>query len=1030
MRSYLFFLLPCWLVAASARPAAAAPVVISANQAASPPREEAGTGVCATAVHLSSANALTSADVARFYLSQSPGMSTVDGKSSTPSATINFTNGIGGAMTDYADPIPLPFSPGAASPGNGLNTAMRVRGYVNIKRAGIYTFGVNADDGYSFSIAGVQIMQSSFTDVSLRDSRQVQFAATGLYALDLVYFQKNAAGILDLARSDGEDIEVTATSTPLPATFRLLEKTELFSAVAGTSSCAECTEDAACGVNMGQYCRDGLCQRCILSARCGLDCRACPSGRPACVDMVCEECGPGDTRLCDDKGQICVNSRCAACTADAQCGTGKICDTAFGQCIPRPEVQYGGGCSVGPRPGGGGTGGGTEAGAGVSAVAAALLGLLLFTRGGRRVLRRLARAAPDRGAAPPRPRAALLALAVLLLPALLPADASAQTNPTPPVSFNAQTFRPALGPGNVFTVEGTLMPPRLRPLGGVLFEYAHQPLRLVIQGSGETYAATVPAMVTAHVMPGFAITRFLSVALDLPVVLYQGFDSRTPTSDAPATPAVAGVGDLRLMTKFRIVNNESGGFGLAAVPQFSFPTGSATSFRGDDTVGIEPRLAADYRFKSGVFIALNVGYWLRTYNRTVDFGLVRVADQLRYGLGIGAPIAKGFGLAGELVGAASFSKLEGGPTYAPLEGYLGARYTHTSGVELTAGGGGAFLSAVGSAGFRVFAGIAYVPRARPRAVRSPEPRDTEAPRSTTPVGEPVSPPAGEPARPGVTPVAPDPDGDGVLGRADLCPGEAGPATAQGCPDQDGDGIPDRSDKCPAQAGVARTGGCPEIVDTDKDGVPDAADKCPGEPGIADNAGCPDVDTDKDGIVDRLDKCPSKAGPPGGTGCPLIQVGETTIKLSQPIRFMPSAADLDPASLVVVAALGKVVSDDESIKQVRISVPASGDRRTVKRLGQSRTKTLTQALLDQGVGKKQLQIKPLKKASGDEITEIEIKTKKGRRRHGDADAADKTEEKADKPGRHHRRHRGDGDETDKPQDKADKPGKHHRRHHKK
>lgn len=60
-------------------------------------------------------------------------------------------------------------------------------------------------------------------------------------------------------------------------------------------------------------------------------------------------CGGG----CPDSMPVCDGSKCGPCTLDAQCGSGRICDTAFGQCIPHPSSQYGGGCSVivgGSRP--------------------------------------------------------------------------------------------------------------------------------------------------------------------------------------------------------------------------------------------------------------------------------------------------------------------------------------------------------------------------------------------------------------------------------------------------------------------------------------------------------------------------------------------------------------------------------------------------------------------------------------------------------------------------------------------------------
>ena len=102
------------------------------------------------------------------------------------------------------------------------------------------------------------------------------------------------------------------------------------------------------------------------------------------------------------------------------------------------------------------------------------------------------------------------------------------------------------------------------------------------------------------------------------------------------------------------------------------------------------------------------------------------------------------------------------------------------------------------------------------------------------------------------PVNPDPDGDGIAGKADKCPDIAedkdGFEDEDGCPDpdNDGDGIPDAQDKCPNQPetknGIDDEDGCPE-TDPDGDGIVGSRDKCPDEPetknGFKDEDGCPD-----------------------------------------------------------------------------------------------------------------------------------------------------------------------------------------------
>ena len=365
------------------RGAFAAPVVIGPAQAAAVAKSGAGMGACATAVHLSSFNTLTNPGVAAFYVSQASGSSSIDGKISLAINAVNFRNGDPKTVADFSGAQPLPFSslPGAAQPGNNQNIAMRVRGYLNVRSAATYTFGVQADDGYRLSIGGILISQSTATGASLHDSRQVQFTGSGLYPIELVYFQQTGPGVVALARAPGIDVEVSSTPTALPASFKLLDPADLFTALVGKGSCGECQVDADCGAGSGQYCRDGLCQGCLVGSHCGATCMQCPTELPACSGTQCTECSAEDTHVCDLKGLLCINNACTPCSSDSQCETGKICDSAFGQCIVRPNIQYSGGCSSAPAAA-------AAAGSGALFVGASLLIGLIFNPGGRRSRRR------------------------------------------------------------------------------------------------------------------------------------------------------------------------------------------------------------------------------------------------------------------------------------------------------------------------------------------------------------------------------------------------------------------------------------------------------------------------------------------------------------------------------------------------------------------------------------------------------------------------------------------------------------------
>ena len=268
MRPRLLTLFVYCLLLPAAHRAAAVPIVIPANRVASALRTDAPTGICTTSVHVTNDAALTRVTDAALYLDQAVGQSIVDDKITFRYNTFNFHNSDPAAVTDFPSPAALPFTNQQGTPklGNDKDIAMRVRGYVNIKHAGTYTFAVLADDGYSLSIAGTPVLASSTTNQSVRDSKQVQFAAAGLYAIQMIYFKATGPAVLDLAVSLRADVEVNAFPQSLGPNFVLADTaTPLYTAAAGISDCTECPGtpgDTTCGANkvcLSMVCRDVTC---------------------------------------------------------------------------------------------------------------------------------------------------------------------------------------------------------------------------------------------------------------------------------------------------------------------------------------------------------------------------------------------------------------------------------------------------------------------------------------------------------------------------------------------------------------------------------------------------------------------------------------------------------------------------------------------------------------------------------------------------------------------------------------------------
>jgi OOP family OmpA-OmpF porin len=156
---------------------------------------------------------------------------------------------------------------------------------------------------------------------------------------------------------------------------------------------------------------------------------------------------------------------------------------------------------------------------------------------------------------------------------------------------------------------------------------------------------------------------------------------------------------------------------------------------------------------------------------------------------------------------------------------------------------------------------------------------------------------------------PDPDGDGISGKADKCPDVA----------EDKDGFEDED-------------GCPDD-DNDKDGIPDAKDKCPDKAetvnGVDDDDGCPEVDSDGDGILGSRDKCPdepeTKNGYKDEDGCPdeLPQAIKKFTGVIEGINFKSGRATLLPGSY---ALLDRAVDVLKQYPEVRLEISGHTDSR--------------------------------------------------------------------------------------------------------
>jgi uncharacterized repeat protein (TIGR01451 family)/uncharacterized protein (TIGR03382 family) len=522
-----------------------------------------------------------------------------------------------------------------------------------------------------------------------------------------------------------------------------------------------------------------------------------------------------------------------------------------------------------------GSGCSTSGSDGVSSAVAMLLALLVLLRRGRR-------AAPAPVERHPRALATLGAVAVLA------ASSSAWAQGTS-AAIDVQQFRPAPGRADVLGLHSPSVQGDMNWRAGLYVNYAHEPLVIINPSTEALLQHLVRNQLGFDLMGAFGWGERFELGLVAPLNLQRGEFIEVSTGNLQQSWK-GGLGDLRLIPKVLLLDGEDWRLGLAA--PVVLPTGGAADLRGQEGIGVQPHLAAEYAFEGGTRVLANVGANLRSRQELLNLS---VGNELTYGLGAAIPFQLRehpfTGLAS--VGGAFGLGATGGTDEeeVPLEAQAGLQTRLGRHLLATLGVGRGLTLGYGMPVFRVFTGVSWVNEAEPRA----RPKDSDGDGLANPQdGCPQEPEDNDGFQDQDGCADLDNDQDGVPDVADKCPLEPedkdGFQDEDGCPDPDNDqdGIVDAQDKCPLEAedkdGFQDEDGCPE-PDNDEDGIVDAQDKCSLKPedkdAFQDEDGCPDPDNDRDGIEDGEDQCPQEQEVINSVedtdGCP--DVGETKVEVT-------------------------------------------------------------------------------------------------------------------------------------------------------
>lgn len=504
-------------------------------------------------------------------------------------------------------------------------------------------------------------------------------------------------------------------------------------------------------------------------------------------------------------------------------------------------------------------------------------------------------------------------------------------------SYNLQFWRPAPNPGDYLTTYGSMIDKEhWRVTGGLYFNYAHIPMDESVENERAT-KAVIANPIFMDIYASISLFSWAEIALDLPVLLYEQTDFKAKEYPLHKANGVAGVGDLRIVVKGKILDLRDYPVGLALIADLSTPTAQDNRLIGDDGVSFAIRAALEFSPWTKARMSFNLGYRYRPHVNvyTYDMGqsiIISGAASIPF---FHDDLDLLLDMTGEITVDGKNNNLS--VKERPFEADLAFRYRFIRGdswyrgLALTAGLGTG-LNSVGAPDVRVILGLNF------HWVNG-----------------------------GMLGL--DYEYGGYLTAIDPCPDpELTPLSQipERCRNQlvdsDGDTIPDKFDRCPfaGRPGFIDEYGCPP--DSDNDTVPDYLDLCPNEGGRVDKNGCPikPLDSDGDTIIDDIDQCPYEPETFNGyqdeDGCPdsdpdaKVELAEGKINIKEQVFFETSKAVIKSESFDLLNQVAQLLIDNPHIGNVTVEghTDSRGKYKLNMKLSQDRADSVMRYLVERGV----------------------------------------------------------------------------------
>lgn len=453
-------------------------------------------------------------------------------------------------------------------------------------------------------------------------------------------------------------------------------------------------------------------------------------------------------------------------------------------------------------------------------------------------------------------------------------------------------------------------------------DYALEPLRGSASGTG--------ALLVEHQLAGQlgvavgAFDRFVG-AVRVPVVLMmEGAPGATTDPTASRDPVVsgAGIGDLALTLRYRVLGEEDDAFALAIQTEATVPlaeaAGAAQDLAGDAGVTFTPELLVEGRVAPVRFTA-SVG---ARFREAAVYRALRVQHELTWGLAVGVDIApevlevmlEGFGTTPlDRFGEASAS---------PVELLLGVRVRPIAPLFVGLAGGVGLGDGYGAPSARAVLMVGYADAEVARIPSEVDPRDEEARRAR---------------------------------EAEEATARAAAAAAEAAAEAERAELARRAERVdpPTRAEYGQ-------LDRDGDHIVDAEDACLLDredfDEIADADGCPEEDADEDAVADAIDVCPMTPGvasdDPEVRGCPeRAFVSESgSIVITERVEFATGSDRILRESEPVLGDVLAIIQSSEGLRSVRIEghTDDRGRDDANVRLSRARAASVRRWLIERGV----------------------------------------------------------------------------------